>query len=139
MTELSIVDTAFDSVGAAGSAALDAIVGGTEPVAESTKRRSRRTTATQPRRRRPSTTAPIVAAAEEVVDPAALSLPERLLVTSLRTLRSQAARRDPLGEAARTLLGALHGTTREAARFFTRLERETAPPTRRTRRTAQQA
>ena len=139
MTELSIVDAAFDSVGTGGSAALDAIVGGTEPVAESTKPRARRGRATQPRRRRSSTTAPIVAAADEMADTAALSLPERLLVTSLRTLRSQAARRDQLGEAARTLLGALHGTTREAARFFTRIERETAPPTRRTRRTTPQA
>jgi hypothetical protein len=128
MSELTIVDNAINSVGTAGEAALDAIVGGAALAADAVSRPRR--AVTRARRRGSAVNREVADAAEEVFD-ATLALPERLLITSLRGLRSQAARRDALGGAARTLLAAVHVSSREAARFFARVERSTAAPARR--------
>jgi len=122
MTDLTIVDNAFDSVGSAGEAALDTIVGGVATAYDAATRPRR--SASRARRRGGRVNEDIVDAVEEVVD-TATALPERVVIASLRTLRRQARRRDAVGAAARTLLGALHGPARDAARFFTRVERET--------------
>jgi len=132
MSELTIVDNAIDSVGTAGEAALDAIVGGVALAADTVSRPRR--AVTRARRRGSAVNREVAEAAEEVVD-TTLALPERLLIASLRGLRSQATRRDALGDAARTLLAAVHSSSREAARFFARVERSTAAPARRGRAT----
>jgi hypothetical protein len=123
MTDLTIVDNAFESVGSAGEAALDAVVGGAALAVDGAIR-PRRSVA-RARRRGSQVNDTIAGAAEDVAETAA-ALPEHLLVAFLRSLRQQAARDDVLGAASRTILGAVHGSAGEAARFFARLERETA-------------
>ena len=122
MTDLSLVDSAFDSVGSAGDAALDTVVGGAA-MAVDTARRPRRA-ATRARRRGDSVTDSLVDTAEDAVD-TATALPGRVVLAYLRGLRRQARRDDPLGAAARTILGAVHGSARDWARFLARVERET--------------
>lgn len=122
MTDLSIVDNAFDSVGSAGEAALDTIVGGVATALDTATRPRR--SAGRARRRGSQVNEELVDTVEEAVG-TATALPERVFIAYLRTLRRQARRQDPVGTAARTLLSALHRPARDAARFFTRVERET--------------
>jgi hypothetical protein len=121
MTDLSIVDSAFDTVGSAGEAALDAVVGGAA-MALDTATRPRRT-AGRARRRGSQVNEAIAEATEEVVEGVA-ALPERVLLAYVRLLRRQGRRDDLVGSVSRTVLGAVHGQARGAARFFGRLERE---------------
>lgn len=122
MTDLTIVDDAFNSVGSAGEAALDTVVGGAVTAFDAVARPRR--SAGRARRRGSEVNETLIDAAEEVLD-VATGLPERVLLTYLRAVRRQAGRRDVLGAASRTVLGAVHGSARDWARFFSRLERET--------------
>jgi len=132
MTDLTIVDSAFDSVGSAGEAALDTVVGGAA-MALDTATRPRRT-AGRARRRGSQVNEAIAEATEEVVDGVA-ALPERVLLAYVRLLRRQGRRDDLMGSVSRTVLGAVHGQARGAARFFGRLERESDVDARGRRRT----
>ena len=115
MTDLSLVDSAFDSVGSAGEAALDTVVGGAAMAVDTASRPRRAATRARRRGR---------AATEELVD-TAVALPERAVLAYLRGLRRQARRNDPIGAAARVILGAVHGPAGDWARFLARVERET--------------
>jgi hypothetical protein len=118
MTDLSIVDT----LGNAGEAALDTVVGGTA-IAMDSLTRPRRTVG-RTRRRGSDVNAAIVDATEDVIDEVTL-LPERMLVAYVRMLRRNARRDDVVGTLSRTVLGVLHGPAKDWARFWQRLERET--------------
>jgi hypothetical protein len=133
MTDLTIVDNAFNTAGEAGEAALDTVVGGAA-MAFDTATRPRRTVG-RARRRGSEVNEVIAEVTEEAVD-GVLGLPERALVGYVRMLRRQAKRDDLVGAASRTLLGTVHGRAREAARFFTRIERETDVDAQGRRRTA---
>jgi hypothetical protein len=74
--------------------------------------------------------ADVESAATEVV-----TLPERVLFSGLRALRTRAGRSDVTGVAARNLLLLVHRPAATGARVLERIEKETAPPARRTRRT----
>lgn len=63
-----------------------------------------------------------------------VTLPERVLFSGLRALRSRAGRSDVTGVAARNLLLLVHRPASAGARVLGRIEKETAPPTRRARR-----
>ncbi len=63
-----------------------------------------------------------------------VTLPERVLFSGLRALRSRAGRSDVIGVAARNLLLLVHGPAATGARVLERIEKETAPPARRSRR-----
>lgn len=130
MSDLSIVDNAFDSVGSAGEAALDAVVGGADAAID-VAARPRRSVA-RARRRGQAVNREIADTVDDLVD-TATALPERVLVAYLRGLRRQAHRDDVLGAASRTILDAVNGSAREAARFFARVERVSTTPARRTR------
>lgn len=65
-----------------------------------------------------------------------ISIPERVLFSGLRALRSRAGHSDVAGTTARTLLLLVHRPAGSAARVLKRIERETAPPARRGRRAA---
>jgi hypothetical protein len=64
-----------------------------------------------------------------------ITLPERVLFSGLRALRTRAGRSDVTGVAARNLLLLVHRPAAGGARVLERIEKETAPPVRRTRRT----
>ncbi|MEA2616719.1 MAG: hypothetical protein QOE72_2502 [Chloroflexota bacterium] len=64
-----------------------------------------------------------------------VTLPERVLFSGLRALRTRAGRSDVTGVAARNLLLLVHRPAAGGARVLERIEKETAPPARRTRRT----
>jgi hypothetical protein len=64
-----------------------------------------------------------------------VTLPERVLFSGLRALRTRAGRSDVTGVAARNLLLLVHRPAATGARVLERIEKETAPPARRTRRT----
>jgi hypothetical protein len=64
-----------------------------------------------------------------------VTLPERVLFSGLRALRTRAGRSDVTGVAARNLLLLVHRPAASGARVLERIEKETAPPARRTRRT----
>ena len=64
-----------------------------------------------------------------------ITLPERVLFSGLRALRTRAGRSDVTGVAARNLLLLVHRPAATGARVLERIEKETAPPARRTRRT----
>lgn len=72
------------------------------------------------------------AAVDEVV-----SLPERVLFSGLRALRTRARHADLGGAAARGVLLMVHRPAGSAARVLERIERETAPPETATRRRRQ--
>ncbi|HZS15134.1 MAG TPA: hypothetical protein VFC09_11090 [Candidatus Dormibacteraeota bacterium] len=118
MTDLSIVD----SVGSAGEAALDTVVGGASLAFDSVTRPRR--TAGRARRRGGDVTEAIGEVTEDVVDEVS-ALPERALLAYVRMLRRRARRDDVVGTVSRGVLGALHRPARDWARFFQRLERET--------------
>jgi hypothetical protein len=123
MTDLTILDSAADSVGRAGEAALDTVVGGAA-LAIDTVTRPRRSTG-RARRRGSDVNTALIDGTEEVIDEV-LALPERVLVAYLRLLRSTGRRDDVVGAATRAMLEAMHVPAKEAARFFERVERETA-------------
>jgi hypothetical protein len=118
MTDLTIVDT----VGSAGEAALDTVVGGAA-LALDTVTRPRRS-AGRARRHGNDVTEVIADVTEDVVDEVSL-LPERVLVAYVRMLRRRARRDDVVGTVSRGVLGVLHRPAKDWARFFNRLERET--------------
>jgi hypothetical protein len=64
-----------------------------------------------------------------------VTLPVRVLFSGLRALRTRAGRSDVTGVAARNLLLLVHRPAASGARVLERIEKETAPPARRTRRT----
>src|SRR5258708_35665237 len=123
MTDLTILASAADSVGRAGEAALDTVVGGAALALDSVTRPRR--SAGRARRRGSDVTTAVVDGTEEVIDEV-LALPERVLVAYLRLLRSTGRRDDVIGTVTRTMLEAMHVPAKEAARFFERVERETA-------------
>lgn len=116
MTDLTVV-------GKAGETALDTVVGGAS-LALDTVTRPRRS-AGRARRRGSDVNDVIADTAEEVVDEVS-ALPERALVAYVRLLRRRARRDDVVGTVSRGVLGALHRPASDWARFFQRLERETA-------------
>jgi len=136
MTDLSIVDTAIDSVGAAGEAALDTVVGGAAIALDAATRPRR--SAGRARRRGGAVNEALLDAGEELVDEVT-GLPERVLVGYLRLLRRQGRRDDVLGIVSRGVLGTVHDQARGAARFFARLERETDVDRHGKRRTARRS
>lgn len=115
MTDLTVVD--------AGEAALDTVVGGAA-MALDTVTRPRRS-AGRARRRGNDVTEALADATEDVVDEVS-GLPERVLVAYVRLLRRRARRDDVVGTVSRGVLGVLHRPAQDWARFFQRLERETA-------------
>lgn len=119
MTDLSIVD----SVGSAGEAALDTVVGGAS-IALDTMTRPRRT-AGRVRRRGNDVNDVISDVTEEVVDEVT-AIPERMLVAYVRMLRRRARQDDVVGTVSRGVLKAMHGPAKDWRRFFERLERETS-------------
>jgi hypothetical protein len=118
MTDLSIVE----SVGNAGEAALDTVVGGAAMALDSVTRPRR--TAGRARRRGSDVAEALTEATEDVVDEVS-AIPERVLVAYVRMLRRRARGDDVVGTVSRGVLGALHRPAKDAARFFQRLERET--------------
>jgi hypothetical protein len=122
MTDLTLVDDALGTVGSAGEAALDTIVGSAALALDSVTRPRR--SAGRARRRGSSVNETATEAAEELIDEAT-SLPGRALLGYVRLLRRQGTRGGVVGRVSRGVLGAVHGQAREAARFFIRLERET--------------
>jgi hypothetical protein len=118
MTDLSIVD----SVGNAGEAALDTVVGGAA-MALDTITRPRRS-AGRARRRGADVAEAISDTTEDVVDEVS-ALPERVLISYVRMLRRRARRDDVVGTVSRGVLDVLHRPARDWARFWQRLERET--------------
>jgi len=119
MTDLSIVD----SVGSAGEAALDTVVGGAS-IALDTMTRPRRT-AGRVRRRGNDVNEVLADVTEDVVDEVS-ALPERVLVAYVRMLRRRARRDDVVGTVSRGVLSAMHRPAKDWRRFFERLERETS-------------
>ena len=111
--------TILDSVGSAGEAALDTVVGGAALALDSVSRPRR--TARRARRRGSEAAGAIAETTSEVT-----ALPERVLVAYVRLLRSNARREDVVGTVSRGVLGAMHVPAREGARFLLRLEKETA-------------
>lgn len=124
MTDLSIVD----SVGNAGEAALDTVVGGASVALDSLTRPRR--AAGRARRRGGDVNEAISDAAEDVLDEVT-ALPERVLVAYVRMLRRRARQDDVVGTVSRGVLGAMHRPAKDWARFFQRLERETTVDRRR--------
>jgi len=118
MTDLSIVD----SVGRAGEAALDTVVGGASLALDPVTRPRR--TAGRARRRGSDVTEVLGDVTEDVMDEVG-ALPERALLAYVRMLRRRARRDDVVGTVSRGVLGALHRPARDWSRFFQRLERET--------------
>ncbi|HXA27710.1 MAG TPA: hypothetical protein VN193_03095 [Candidatus Angelobacter sp.] len=110
-------------VGKAGETALDTVVGGAS-LALDTVTRPRRS-AGRARRRGSDVNDVITEVAEDVVDEVS-ALPERALVAYVRLLRRRARRDDVVGTVSRGVLGVLHRPASDWARFFQRLERETA-------------
>jgi hypothetical protein len=129
MTDLSIVD----SVGNAGGAALDTMVGGASIALDGVTRPRRG--AGRARRRGSDVNSSIAEATEGVVDEVT-ALPERVLIAYVRMLRRSARRGGVVGTVTRSVLDAVHGPVKDAAKFFERLERETTvqPVTRRARK-----
>ncbi len=119
MTDLSIVDT----VGSAGGAALDTVVGGAS-IALDTVTRPRRT-AGRARRRGNDVNEVISDVTEEVMDEVT-ALPERVLVAYVRMLRRRARQDGAVGTVSRGILGVMHRPAKDWSRFFQRLERETS-------------
>jgi len=112
--------TILDSVGSAGEAALDTVVGGAALALETVSRPRR--TARRAQRRGAEAAGAIAETTSDVVS----ALPERVLVAYVRLLRSNARRDDVVGTVSRGVLGAMHVPAREGARFLLRLEKETA-------------
>jgi hypothetical protein len=79
------------------------------------------------RRRGSRITSRLSEGTESAVDEV-ISLPERMLFSGLRALRTRARRSDVGGVAARSVLLMVHRPARSAARVLERIERETAPP-----------
>jgi hypothetical protein len=118
MTDLTIVDT----VGSAGEAALDTVVGGAAMAFDSVTRPRR--SAGRARRRGNDVTEVLSDVTGEVMDEVTV-LPERMLVAYVRMLRRRARRDDVVGTVSRGVLNALHRPAKDWSRFFQRLERET--------------
>jgi hypothetical protein len=116
-----MADTIFDT----GEGALDTVVGGGALALDAARRPGR--TARRARGRGAQATDAITEQIEGTLD-GAMALPERLLHAYLRGVRARARRRDPIGSVSQALLRAVHLPALEAARFFARLERETALP-----------
>jgi hypothetical protein len=116
--------------------ALDAAVGGASMALDAV--RDPQATVEEAERRGSRVNARLASEAEATIDEAA-SLPEKVLFSGLRALRSRARRSDVSGAAARRLLLMVHRPAGDAARVFERIERETTPPSpagRRGRRSA---
>ena|SRR5437588_66512 len=120
-----MADSIIDTVGDAGEDALDTVVGGGALVLDAARLPGR--TARRVRGRGAQASDAIAEQIQETFDDA-VALPERLLHAYLRGVRARARRRDRLGAASQALLRAVHAPALEAARFFARLERETAVP-----------
>jgi hypothetical protein len=109
--------------------ALDAAVGGTSLALDAVRDQK------AARRRGGRINARVAAKVERAVGETT-TLPERVLFSGFRALRSRAGRSDVTGTAARSLLLLVHRPAGGAARVLERIERETAPPAaRRGRRT----
>ncbi len=125
MTDTSAIGT----VTRLSERALDAAVGGASLALDAVSDQAAA-------RRRGSRINARVADSVETAATEAVTLPERVLFSGLRALRTRAGRSDVTGAAARNLLLLMHGPAGAGARVLGRIERETAPPARRTRRTS---
>lgn len=105
-----------------------AVVAATNPSAEADRLERKGTPVRQRVRREVRST--VGDAQEAVVEIAGALLPERIVLHSLSLVKARARRVDLLGELAYRGLDVFHGSVKEIARAFDRIERASTPPAR---------
>ena len=117
-----------DRIDSVVDVAAGAVIAATNPAAEADRLERKGTPVRQRVRRQVRGT--VGDAQEAVQEIAGAMLPERVVLRSLSLVKARARRVDLLGEIAYRGLDAFHGSVKEIARAFDRIERASTPPAR---------